>query len=362
VKKVLIISYFYPPKPAVGSLRPFGLAKYLPQFDWEPIVVTDTSTPRASVVHKLFKIDPNQNLLAQASQLKSKLFNFPLEPLLKLYSEFAYYPDGAKWWTPIALDKCVDVLLSNDVSAIISTSSPVTCHVVASYLRGLTGLPWIADLRDGWTTNHYYPYSRFRKTRERAYELEILKKADVLTTTSEPLALDLIGLHDKRTKVIINGYDPQELNPGVPLTDIPTITYTGNIYPGKQSPEEFFSGNPKGEIRFYGPKQKWVDDLALKYGLTNVKQYGVVSRDEALLRQWNSHSLLYLCWDGDEGIYSQKLFEYVAAKRPIITSGKPCKYVQEVLDDIRKGNTEKYSQVRMAQEFAQVLDSIREVQ
>lgn len=357
MKKVLIISYYYPPMPAVGGLRAQGLAKYLPQFGWQATIVHGALEASGTIVHKLFRINPNQNLLAQAEELKKKLGGLPIDRLLKLYAELFAYPDtAAKWGKKVIYERL------NGFDAIISTSSPVSCHAVASAIKQEYNIPWIADLRDLWTQNHYYPYSRWRRARETKLELKTLEHATALTTVSEPLAVSLSQLHHRFVHTLLNGYDPEEVNPGVPLTKTRTITYTGNIYPEHQSPESFFRQlleSEKGEykIRFYGAAQPWIDKLALKYGLQEaVKQYGVIPRKEALQKQWESHALLYLPWEGQDGVYSQKLFEYVAARRPIVVSGQADKYVSKVIQDATTGDIEKYSQLETARRFADLLD------
>jgi len=359
MKKVLIISYYYPPMPAVGGLRAQGLVKYLPEFGWQPTVVHGELATRGTLVHKLFAINPNQNLLAQAEELKRKIGGLPIDHLLKLYAEYFAYPDtAAKWGAEIINTKMGD---ANDFDAIISTSSPVSCHTVASAFKHEYDIPWIADFRDLWTLNHYYPYSRRRKAKEMQLELETLRYATALTTVSEPLSVCLSQFHHRFVHTILNGYDPQELNQGTPLTEEFTITHTGNIYKGKQNPEELFKTWQGKDvlIRFYGTYYAWIDTLAKKYGMENkVKQYGWVSHKEALQRQRESRMLLYLKWNDpeQEGIYGAKLFEYLATKRPIISIGRADSYVDKVITDANWENIEPYSQRVMASKFADLLD------
>jgi hypothetical protein len=77
-----------------------------------------------------------------------------------------------------------------------------------------------------------------------------------------------------------------------------------------------------------------------------------------LQRQRESHALLFLSWAGEEGIYSHKLFEYVAARRPIIAIGYQDRYAEKVIRESQEGNYEQYSQVRMAKQFAEILNKI----
>jgi glycosyltransferase involved in cell wall biosynthesis len=262
-------------------------------------------------------------------------------------------------------------------------------------------------LRDLWTQNHYYQYSPIRKFIERRLEIRTLSKADSLVTVSKDLAETLRTLHkEKRIYTIRNGFDPQEVNIlHGDLTNKFAITYTGILYQGKRDPSKLFKAiqdlnsegkiNPNDvEVRFYGPKEDWMEKEIEGYGLQDiVNDYGVISRDFALEKQRETQVLLLLLWDHPEeiGVYTGKVFEYLAAQRPILAIGGPKGVVKDLLaetnsgmyatsvDDVkkaleeyykeykRKGNIEykgertkndKYSQKEMARRFAEVLDTL----
>ena len=293
------------------------------------------------------------------------------------------------------------------IDAIISTSSPVTSHIVAKQLKDKHGIPWVADFRDLWTQNNYYPYSTLRKAIERRLELKTLHKADALVTVSEPAARQLGILHKgKQLFAITNGFDPEEVNSmDEGLTDTFTITYTGNFYPKKRSPESLFVALrilisegiidvKQVEVRFYGAEAGWIDKQAERYGLRDiVKQFGIVPREVALDKQRESQLLLLIKWNDprERGVCPAKIFEYLAARRPILAVGGYDDVISELLDETRagtcgptaeevknilkelyreyqavgkagyKGEEDKinrYSQREMAQKFAQVLDSV----
>lgn len=379
MKRVLLISFYYPPMPAVGALRAKGLAKYLPEFGWEVTVLHGPLESKGSLVHRLFSIDPNQNMMAQAQELQRKV-KVPIEWALRLYAEWFKYPDiMPEDWGRRSLNEMLGIRpndrwtdkadaeydLTRNIDAIISTSSPASCHLAGRELKDAWHKPWIADFRDLWTQNHYYPYSRIRLRRERRLELETLETADTLVTVSEPLSKSLEELHGVPVHTILNGYDPDEVNDGsTPLTEHPTIAYTGNIYRGKQilSFEDSMLNtmlHEGYELRLYGPKQGWIDKMAEEHGIgEQVKQYGVVSHTESLQRQCESHALFYLAWEGSSGIYSAKLFEYLAAKRPIVTGKEPDSYIAKVIEDANEGNIGQYSQREMARKFATILDNL----
>jgi hypothetical protein len=374
MNKVLIITYHFPPRPTVAGLRPLGLARYLPEFGWEAVILTAAlpgrpdpqfevvETPRRDSAaigwgRRLFRLDPDQTLMAQIAQLKRKLRirseRSPLDFLLTAIGEVTAYPDPQKGWRAYAVEAGEDILRQQNIKAMISTSPPVTTHIIAKKLKNEFKIPWVADFRDLWTQNYYYPYSPLRRMIEKRLELDTLSTADTLVTISQPAADDLRGLHkQKPVHSIPNGFDSAEVNTTPRnLTKKFTITYTGNLYPVKRSPAPLFAalrdliaeGSIDAgdiEVRFYGPEAGWIDKQAERYGLTGiVRQFGIVSREIALNKQRESQLLLLLKWNDPKqrGAYSAKIFEYLAARRPILAVGGFHDVVSELLDETKAG-------------------------
>ena len=426
MNEVLIVTYFFADGLTAAGLRPLGLAKYLPEFGWKPLVLTALlpreQDPRYEVINtgtfdslgrmkKLFGINPRLTLTAQIAQLKKKLGikseKSILDTALAALGEITAYPDLQKGWRRLAVRSGKEIFSSHDIKAMISMSPPATAHIIARELQPVYKVPWVADFRDLWTQNYYYPFSPVRRSIERRLERKTLSSADALITVSEPAAVDLRNLHiEKSVQSIPNGFDPNELNDNtVPLTLKFTITYTGNIYPGKQSPELLFSAlqslisqkemkKSDIEVRFYGTYVEWIDELAGRYGLSEiVQQYGLVERAIALEKQRESQVLLLLKWNDPRyrGVYTAKIFEYLAAGRPILAIGGYEDVVSELLDETQAGMSAdtqdqlrkvileyyseyrqtgmisyhgndamigKYSHREMARKFADVLESI----
>jgi len=254
-----------------------------------------------------------------------------------IYCEIFHYPDKEKRWKPFAINAGDKLLANEKVDAIISSSSPVTCHIIAKELKNKHKIPWIADLRDLWTQNHAYHHGPFRKTFERRLEVDTLKYADALVTVALPAAEQLRKMH-KREDIyaITNGFDPERLSKEeINLTSKFTITYTGQIYTGKQDPSKLLIAlrdliddrtiEPEDvEVRFYGPTDESLAKEISKYRLSGiVKQYGVISRRVAHAKQKESHLLLVFNWESlkEKGVYTLKIFEYLASGRPILATG-----------------------------------------
>jgi glycosyltransferase involved in cell wall biosynthesis len=377
LRKVLIISYYFPPHPEVASVRLGGLAKYLPAFGWEPIVLTisfpgelDTNvevikTPYNDhdVIRSLkirLGFNPQEGFLRQmgimvSASSKNSISDSIIKWFSTLVSELLAYPDPQREWYTFAVKMGKELLQRERIDAMISSSTPATSHLIARSLKLEYNKPWIADLRDLWTQAYYYPWSSLRRAIEERLELRTLQSADALVTVSKPLAEKLAALHKhKLVYSILNGFDPENfVDAHVSLTDKFTITYTGGLYNGKQDPSMLFEAIRKlissriisaqeTEIRFFGPRDNIavLETLIKTYRLQGVvRYYGFVPRNEALEKQHESQLLLLLDWVDpiQQGVYTGKIFEYLAAQRPILAVGGLGGVVKELLEDTNAG-------------------------
>ncbi len=423
LRRVLIISYHFPPRPAIGSVRLEGLAKYLPRYGWEPVVLTPTypggpdkrfeviETGYLDVVDNLKKRMGLRNGAGLQEQLhisqtlRSGRFS-PLDPVVKALKTFICYPDDQRGWLPFALQKARSLIREGFIDAIITSSKPETSHLIGAKLRQELHIPWVADLRDLWTQNHYYEFLSFRKIVERRLELKTLNSANALVTVSAPLAQLLQELHREKTIYsITNGFDPDSVSANPKLTSEFTVTYTGSLYRGKRDPRILLEAvrnliklgvmEPTAlRIRFYGEQGYWIKQEISSYGLDEVVElHGHIKREDALKRQGESQVLLLLTWNNprESGVYTGKLFEYLAARRPILALGGTPGVVGPLLEETRTGfhvanvsetmevlhrwwigylnsgyvpyygresAISRYSQNKMAERFAEVLNDI----
>lgn len=425
MKKVLIIGHFWPYRG--GSKRVVGLAKYLKEFGWEPIILTGPLKQRPAPefrfietgylgflgrLGKLIGVDNKANL---SDQLKEKLDRknkfSAAKPILRFIyqrvAEVFAFPDEDKYWKKISLEAISQLFQKEKIDAIISVW-PVTSHLIAKDLKNEHKIPWIADFPDLWSQNFDYSYSFIRKMFDRKLERETLMSTDVFTTVSLPMKKRLEKLYsNKKVFAITLGFDPKKVNTSsIKLTKKFTVTYTGLICRKKQDPLKILIAlkdliaekiiNPNEiEVRFYGPEDYLFEKKIKKNNLDKItKQYGVVSKEESLQKQWESQLLLSLNWEDkkEKGIYTGKIFEYLAARRPILATGGFGKDVVEdllketnagayaaTINDIKRylekfyleykqkgkvsyeGDTEKidkYSHHQMAKKFADILNKL----
>ena len=369
-KKVLIISYYFNQKEQIGSIRLRGLAKYLPEFGWEPTILTIKTTDKSDSGFRTIETEYSdlennwksrlgfnleegvQDQLKVNSQKKSKGV---LDFLINWWREIFAYPDPEKNWYKPAVKAGSELLENENFDLILSSSGPNTCHLIGNELKNRYKLPWVADLRDLWTQNHNYAYSNFRRFRETRLEKKIFSNADALTTVSAPKIERLARLHNHDNGYAIpNGFDPDLISTEKELDKKLSIVYTGRIYEGKMDPEPLFkafnkilNNNEIDEndvtIDFYGINVDVLNDTIDKYDLNQIVNIqGLIPRHEVIEKQRKAQLLLLLNWNDpkEKGVYTGKVFEYLSAKRPIIAiGGYGDGVIDELLEDTNAGTS-----------------------
>lgn len=421
MKKVLIISYFFNQKEIIGSIRLQGLAKYLTKFGWKPTILTIKSNEGSDSQFRIIEtkysnlmdnwkskmgLNPENNVKNQLKIENKKNNRGLIDFVIDMWVELFAYPDAEKNWYQPAVEAGSKLLEQEHFDAIISSAPPFTCHLIANELKNRYGIPWVADLRDLWTQNPYIDHLFFRKFLEKKLELKTLKTADALTTTTSCFKKDLKNLHKtKNVYTILNGFDPSYENQGSSLSDKFKLIYTGALYHGKRDPEPLFKalkelveeGNLDIQdlvVEFYGSNEDWLIKDINNYNLKSVvKIFGTIPREEILKKQRKSQILLLFTWNNpkEKGVIPGKVFEYLAAKRPILSIGNPSGLVKDLIDSTNAGITSssneeikksilnfynefkihgevkyngnpdeiaKYSHVGMSKKFSEVFDNI----
>ena len=369
MRRVLLITYHYPPQSAIGGVRPRGLAKYLSEYGWKAIVLTPKipggERPEGSLI-EVGNRDALQDLKAKIGlnphrqlheQLRLPLSTKPNSRFLHTQAidwlkRWLIYPDFTKGWIPFALQAITEFAKHEHVDAILTTSPPESCHIVGAQARKILVCPWIADFRDLWTQNLAQQKHSSLPFRVRL-EKKTLACADALVTVSAPWAERLRQRYPaKPIETITNGFDPDDFRRKPrELTRTFSITYAGQLYEGKRDPSLLFEvlGElmreqivPSREVRlrFYGQVEPWLPPLISRYGLEEVVELnGVIGRDEALQREMESQMLLLLGWNDpkETGQHSGKLFEYFGAGRPILALGGSPGVLTEALEETKAG-------------------------
>lgn len=360
-----MISYFYPPFSSVGATRVSKMTKYLADAGWQAHVLT---VDRCDLPGTL-PIEIPEDAITRAPQLfdlasiprtlvgRRRLANdrvMPTQPrrwaLLwragEVYRHLVCFPDGQIGWWRGAVARGLALAREIRPDVILSSSLPNTSHLVARAIARKTGIPWVAELRDLWTGNHNFRRVQPLRALEQRIERSVLSEAAALVTVSEVWAEELRAQHGRPTFVVPNGFDPSDYPTGAPApSSVFTLVYTGMFYNGKQNPNPLFQAvrhlAASGRIR---PEQFQMRFVGQYLGpiLTRAEAYGIgafvtahppVAYKESLRIQHGSTALLFLDWaDGaTKGWYSAKIYEYLGARRPILSVGPPSSVVGGLL-------------------------------
>jgi hypothetical protein len=357
-KSVLVIADLYHSSPRIPVL-----AKYLKERGWNASIITPSITDLAHFNAPAMKdlegipiFQVGEPSIYESRKQKSRVagrahllkgIQEKLDPTgtggfreltdrlyWKAYGIFNY-PDPQKGWRMPGTEVALKIASGAKFDAVLSSSSPVTAHFIARAVSQELAIPWIAEFRDLWSQNHNTPFGPFMRWYTRRLEMTTLKNANAIVTVSPLWAKDLSKLHGKRVDCLTNGFDPQYYSPCPKLPGKFVITYTGQIYWGKQNPslvlEAISSLVSEGsikresiELRFFGPKDKRLDVLVENFELTGiVRQFGVVPREESIARQCESGAVLLLAWDDptQPGWVPLKLVEYLGCCNPILATG-----------------------------------------
>jgi len=268
MKKVLIISYFWPPAGGPGIQRVLKFAKYLPQYSWEPVVLTvsegeypaidyslESEIPSNCRVYKTASIQPFR--LFKKLTRREKTENIStyiltnrensslIEQFLKWIRLNIFIPDAKIGWLPFAVRTGINVIKHEKIDLIFATGPPHTVQLIARRLSALSGIPWVADFRDPWLEMAVYQNQKrtgLTKYLDGVLENRVLKQAHTVTTISKQIA----GLFQTKYKsdkymVIPNGFDPADFYGLIPVTtDLFTIAYAG-VLSEERIPHAFIS-------------------------------------------------------------------------------------------------------------------------
>jgi glycosyltransferase involved in cell wall biosynthesis len=258
--------------------------------------------------------------------------------LSRLYKSLFHWPDGQIGWVRPAFRAGRRLLEEAHYDVIYASAPPFSGLRVAAALSSLSGVPWVAELRDLWTDNHAGASPGWRLGLERRWEASLLGSASALVTVSAPLAAKLQRF-GKPTWEVRNGFDPEDFaqleRPAAldAAQNVLQLVFTGNVYDGHYDVDVFCAGLAAyvaqgGQVRVHvvGRNTQALRKAADSHGVEALFRFdGVIPRPDALSLQRHADVLLFFLWPGEqgEGVYSAKLFEYAGAARPVLAVGPP---------------------------------------
>lgn len=380
MKKVLVITYYWPPAGGPGVQRWLKFVTYLKEHGIDPVVYIPSNPFYPLVDNSLKKEVPGDITI-----LKNRIF----EPyfLAKLFSKkqtetissgiiageksqtflqkFLLYirgnlfiPDARKFWVKPSIKYLSGYIESSGIDTIITTGPPHSIHLIGLGLKEKFNLKWVADFRDPWTKIGYHKKLKLSESSEIKHEkleLKVLTEASHIITTSFTTTAEFEKMTPRPVTTITNGYDGSttaEEN----LDKKFTISHIGSLLSGRNPHNlwmvlaELIAENQSFaedfKLQLTGAVSETVLNSLDQYGLSQYLDLkGYVDHGEAIKMQRRSQVLLLVEIDSVEtrGIIPGKLFEYIAARRPIIALG-PVKWdVERILYETASGNFFDYT-------------------
>jgi len=373
VKKVLIITYYWPPSGGSGVQRWLKFVKYFRDFGIEPIVLTvapefaalpnideslEYEIPAGIEVHKTRAKSPfgfyrkmkkgNIPNSGFAGEGKANLF----DNLFRFIRGNFFIPDARIGWNKFALEKARELIQLHAIDTVITSSPPHSTQLIGLQLKKEFNIKWLADLRDPWTEIYYNKLlfrTNWAKKIDYRYEQACLQNADTLIVVSEDIKRRFGEAREtilEKIHVIPNGFDEEDFSKVQTKNDagVKYISYVGNL--GLQYPIEPFlkafselvKVDQQWRIRFVGNVSDVVNTEIQKLDLEKwVEFIPYVEHKKAVEYMINSDLLLLIIpnTENNKGILTGKLFEYIATGNPIIYIGPEDGDALEIL----KGNT-----------------------
>ena len=341
--KVLLVTMYFPPAGGGGVQRPLKLATHLPSLGIETHVLApddpkwlhrdeELRPPTQAFVHRARYFGPKARLPSE--ELRGLTGVDLALAQARLAGRRLLLPDASVTWAPTAIPAAVRIVRNEGIDAVVTTSPPLSMNLIGASVKKLTGVPWIADQRDSLVQNADRRFERKtvqakEKALERVVQL-VANNADGIVAVSEAIADELRGFDPSGpVRVIPNGCDFDdfaglEYTPG----DRFRITHTGSFF-GKRNPRAFLSalaasGLDDAVARFVGDfrsvDREWVEELGLG---DRLELLGYLPHRRALELQRDSEANLLLLPEAagrGKVVPSGKIFEYLAAERPILAA------------------------------------------
>ncbi len=366
MKKVLVITYYWPPSGGGGVQRWLKFVKYLRSFGWEPVVYTPSNPEMPSEDPSLLREVPQDVLIVTSKiwepysfykKFTGKKQNDKIQTAFLTERKSKYHfledfsvwvrgnffiPDARKFWIKPSVKKLSQFLQGHPIDALVTTGPPHSMHLIGMRLKEKFGIPWLADFRDPWTNIDFYNDLKLkpgnRADRKHHFlEKQVLQKADAITVVSRGMKEDFKAIVGRDYAVIPNGYDAEDLQPQkepVPensrfvLAHIGSLTRTRNAENLWKVLKELTGEYPdfaeKLLIKNVGKIDLHVLESLKKFGLEeHLQRIDYIPHDKVIAEQRKASVLLLLVNNTPNArlILTGKLFEYLAARRPVICIG-----------------------------------------
>lgn len=378
LKKVLIISYYWPPSGGAGVQRWLKFAKYLPEFGWEPHVYTPSNPEAPAIDNSLLKEVPKEVVVVKKEIFEPYSFYKKFtgnkgnvnagflsenEDSRKKFTEKLsiwirgnfFIPDARVMWVKPSVKFLSNYIKENNIKVVVSTGPPHSMHLIAKKLKKKNKIKWIADFRDPWTNIDFYKDLMLSKTADKKHhrlEKSVLQQADKVITIGKTMAEELEVIRGGKVNIITNGYDISDFdNPTKEVNeDSFIITHVGSINADRnhdifwkalyQLCDENKEFERKLKLIFVGKIDYQVQKSIKEYNFTNkIQIISYLPHNEITNYLFNANCL-YLPLNNTpnaKGVLSGKFFEYLATNLPILGIGHPNGDAAEIMEETKAG-------------------------
>ncbi|MDY6418460.1 MAG: glycosyltransferase [Bacteroidales bacterium] len=402
LKRLLIITYYWPPTGGSGVQRWVKFSKYLPEFGWQPVVYTPENPEQLARDESLLKDIPAcaeviKTHISEPYEIYRRLTGGkagqevnPVNAQRKSWKQRlslwirgnCFIPDPRVGWVRPSVRFLKKYLREHPVDAVVTTGPPQSVHLIGLRLKKELGLRWIADFRDPWTEMFYYKHlglSAAADRRHRRLEQAVLDGADKVISVSPPVAADFQAKTQTPVVLITNGFDESDFQAeesGSGSAHAEPFTRTGSgvseaqpdsgagaaaVPPFRLVHTGLFAadGNPLNlwdalaercaadadfrarlQIRLAGKVDAAITDAIRARGLgDNLVELGYLPHDETVREQRAADILLLPLRREPEyaKVLPGKIFEYLAARRPVLGIGQEDGAAASVLRDAAAG-------------------------
>jgi hypothetical protein len=399
-KKVLILTYYWPPSGGAGVQRWLKFTKYLREFNYEPVIYTAADPEYPSLDESLFRDIP-ENLTVLRTRVWEpyklyKWFTFqkrgyrintgflnkdkqkgPAERISVWIRGNWFIPDARKFWIKPSIRYLTRYLKDHPVSLMVSTGPPHSLHLIALGVSEKLHIPWVADFRDPWTKIDFYQDLMLGRRADRMHqrlERKVLQTANAVTVISQDMKRQFEEMGGSNLRVIPNGFDPDDFilpgespEGGTATSDDDwirpdsefSLTHIGSIVPSR-NPQTLWTvlSGITGENKDFANRLKIFLVGAVDYSvIRSVDEAGLtpyvsfvdyLPHRDAIIRLRNSQVLLLLINNtpNAKGILTGKFFEYMNSGRPILAIGPPAGEAAKVLEETGTGHMVDFNDSR----------------